>query len=364
MAQPLPLDRNQPDDTAPFLDADYPDHPYPGARPAFSYLHTDGQGWPLRSTPLGWRVDPTGQDLDQWLADRGDTPLAGRIPVLAYGSNACPSKITWLRDAWALRGAVVVLRARCDGLAAVWAAGFRIVDDQRPATLAAAPGVEDHAVWLATPDQLRALDGCEGRGDRYRLSWLHSGRITLDGGARLDRVLAYTATAPIRLPLLVDGAPVRCADVPQERAVDLAGEPATTDGLNATTVAGAPHPDEWPDRLFVYGTLAPGQRAWPLVRPFTASATRTWLPGALYDTGLGYPALRLEDGPGVPGWVLRLRSPRNALPVLDDYEGEDYQRVRVTLPDGEVCWTYQWTASTRGLRALPGGWYHADAPNG
>ena len=65
-----------------------------------------------------------GLPLDAWLRGRGAPPLAGRLPVLAYGSNRCPSKITWLRRALGL-GAdpVVVLRARTAGVAAVWAAG-------------------------------------------------------------------------------------------------------------------------------------------------------------------------------------------------------------------------------------------------
>ena len=53
--------------------------------------------------------------------------------------------------------------ARTHGVAAVWAAGFRLRDGQRPPVLAAAPGVvEQHSVWLATPGQVDVLDHCEG----------------------------------------------------------------------------------------------------------------------------------------------------------------------------------------------------------
>jgi hypothetical protein len=215
---------------------DYPALPYPGARPDFSYVEIDGSCLRVHPAEHGWAVGA--RPLDDWLRAHGAAPQADRNALLAYGSNACPSKIEWLRAELGLRGPVVVLRARCTGLAAVWAAGRRVVDDQRPATLCAAPGVaEDHVVWLATADQLAVLDRCEGRGVRYRLGALHTGRVELDEGTRLAEPLAYVGLAPQRLPLLVDGRPVRCADTTQAQAMALAGVPATTDGLDVTEIA-------------------------------------------------------------------------------------------------------------------------------
>ncbi|GAA0648584.1 hypothetical protein GCM10010174_85030 [Kutzneria viridogrisea] len=344
----------------PFRDEEYPAAPYPGARPDVSFVHLDGVGLPLSPARglAGWRVDSSGEDLDDWLAARGAVPLADRVPVLAYGSNACPSKITWLRESLGLTGPVVALRARCEGLSAVWAAGLRVVDDQRPATLMAAPGVvEEHAVWLASPDQVRVLDTCEGRGRRYRLAGVRSGRVLLEDGAVVDRVLAYVAASRIRRPLLAGGKPVRCAEVSQADARELDGRRSGPDGLRAATVRGIPHPNSWPARVFVYGTLQPGGRAWRLIRPMVVGRPRpVRVPGTLYDTGLGYPALRLGGSGEVPGAVLTLRDPAACLPVLDEYEGEQYRRVRVTLPDGEVCWTYVWIEAVRGMRVLAEGW--------
>ncbi|MFT7839469.1 gamma-glutamylcyclotransferase family protein [Saccharothrix sp. BKS2] len=120
---------------------------------------------------------------------------------------------------------------------------------------------------------------------------------------------------------------------------------------------GDPTPDDWPDRLFVYGTLQPGMGAWSLVEPFVLDDPEpAALPGALHDTGLGYPALRPAGGPLVPGHLLRLAHPEDALPVLDEYEGDEYARVRVALPDGRVCWTYVWTAEVGDMPRLEGGW--------
>ncbi|HEX5402984.1 MAG TPA: gamma-glutamylcyclotransferase [Pseudonocardiaceae bacterium] len=339
----------------PFLDAAFPADPYPGTRPDHSFVHEGGTGHALLAGPP-WCWSVAGVELDDWLAERDAEPLAARSPVLAYGSNANPAKISWLRHALGLTGPVVVLRVRCTGLAAVWATHLRVRDGQRPATLAAEPGrVEWHAVWLATRDQLRVLDVCEGRGERYRLVRLGSGTVTTEDGTELDGVLAYTAAGDLRAPLLVRGSPVRCADVPQAEAVSLVGQQGH-DGLTVDPVMGEPAAEDWPDRLFVYGTLRPDGIAWHRIAHHVVDTpVRTTLPGTLYDTGLGFPALLREAGE-VPGWTLRLRSPADALPALDAYEGAGYRRIRVVDSTGRLCWTYQWTDPVDGFVRLTGGW--------
>ncbi|MEJ8281178.1 gamma-glutamylcyclotransferase family protein [Pseudonocardia spirodelae] len=360
-----------PDAPAPWPDSAFPATPYPGARPPSSFVHLDGAAHPLTAdpaTPSGLRA---GADcLDTWLARHDAVPLAGRVPLLAYGSNACPSKITWMRAERGLTGPVVVLRVRTAGLAAVWSAGRRVVDDQRPATLAAAGGaVEEHAVWLVAPEQFAALDAVEGRDadpPRYRLARVATGTVTLlDGGGVLDRPWAYVApetptgdARTDRRPLLVDGAPVACADVDQAGAAALVGAPGP-DGLDAATVDGVPAPDQWPSRVFVYGSLMPGQRAFGLLREHASGVLPqpAVLPvGGIADTGHGYPALTLDTGDGVPGWVVELAAPGAAAAALDVYEGPEYARVRVVVEDGTVCWAWVWTAARDGHVALPRGW--------
>lgn len=227
---------------ASFTDTDFPADPYPGARPGCSFVELGGSGWRLSpaATASGWRVGA--ECLDDWLAAQHAEPLSQRLPVLAYGSNACPGKITWLRAELGLTGPAVVLAARCTGLSAVWAAGVRARDGQRPAVLVAAPEVvEQHAIWLVTPEQRRVLDACEGRDVRYRLVRLHGPeRIELEDGSRATDVLAYAAKGEIRRPLLVDGATVRCAELDQTGARHLVGEPGTGDGLDCTEVTGEP----------------------------------------------------------------------------------------------------------------------------
>jgi gamma-glutamylcyclotransferase (GGCT)/AIG2-like uncharacterized protein YtfP len=339
-------------------DAHFPADPYPGATPPTSFVHVDGVAHAIEPDRRhGWRVGAT--PLDRWLAQHNAVTAAQRIPVLAYGSNRCPSKITWLRRALGLGDdPVVVLRARTHGVTAVWATGFRRRDGQRPAVLAAAPGiVEEHAVWLATPEQVAVLDRCEGRDERFRLARLRTGRVQVADGTVVEHPWCYLGHGAIRRPLLVRGAPVRCADVPQTQARALDGDPAPDDGLDADTVVGAPRPDEWPAALFVYGLLQPTGPSWHLLAPHAAGAPRrAAVDGTVHDTGRGYPALRAGTGGHAPGWLVPLREPAAALPGLDAYEGPAYQRVRVVTLDGERCWVYVWAGSTDGLCPLPGGW--------
>ena len=341
-------------------DAAFPADPYPGAVPAGSFAHVDGVTRAL--VPGPWRVGT--RTLDDWLADRDALPTARRIPLLAYGSNRCPSKITWLRRELGLGdGPVVALRVQTTGVAAVWATGLRYRDGQRPAVLAAAPDlVEEHMLWLATPEQIAVLDRCEGRDDRFRLARLRTnGQVSVraeDGSVIVDP-WCYLGHGAIRRPLLVTGRMVRCAELGQADARALDGEPAPDgDGLDAETVVGEPHPDEWPAALFVYGLLRPDQQSWSLVGPHAVGPPRpATVPGAVFDTGCGYPAW-LPDSPGdTPGLVVPLREPEKLFPELDAYEGPEYQRIRVVVPaDGTVCWAYAWRAPTTGLRLLPAGW--------
>lgn len=340
-------------------DSDFPADPYPGAVPPFSFVHLDERAYPL-TFDVCWRV--AGAELDLWLAGHGAPPLAARIPLLSYGSNRNPGKITWLRRNLGLTGPVVVLRARTEGLAAVWASGFRARDGQRTSVLGAAPGAsEQHAVWLATPEQITVLDRCEGRGDRYRLARLGTGAVYTDDGLRIEAPWCYLGLSAIRRPLLVDGRPVRCADLRQAEAFDLDGVPAPDDGLSATTVHGTPDPDEWPAAVFVYGTLQPGHPAWPLLADHaTGRPRRATVAGRVCDTGLGYPALLPDGSVRAPGWVVDLRDPAAALGRLDRYEGDEYRRIRVaaTLGDGSTtaCWTYAWAADEGSLTPLERGW--------
>jgi gamma-glutamylcyclotransferase (GGCT)/AIG2-like uncharacterized protein YtfP len=97
------------------------------------------------------------------------------------------------------------------------------------------------------------------------------------------------------------------------------------------------------DRLFVYGTLAPGRcNAHEL-----AALRGTWAPatvrGTLHPEGwgaaLGYPGVVLDGAGGaVRGFVFTSEDLVAHWSRLDDFEGEGYVRVvtSVTLEDGSV----------------------------
>ena len=114
-------------------------------------------------------------------------------------------------------------------------------------------------------------------------------------------------------------------------------------------------------RLFVYGTLAPGGDAWPVLEAWVVGVPRVdAVAGCLYDTGRGYPAATFapdRTGPVVHGTVVSLdpgRAPA-ALAALDHYEGPEYERIVVRTEAGVEAATYAWIASLTGCRPVAGG---------
>lgn len=121
-----------------------------------------------------------------------------------------------------------------------------------------------------------------------------------------------------------------------------------------------------PPAVFVYGTLMPGQPRWPLMEPFSVSHRPATARGHLWDTGLGYPAARFDDGGAdvvdVPGILVAIAPDRlaRALAALDRVEGEGvlYRRVEVATTGGPAI-TYEWLGPTDGLLPLAAGWPQA-----
>jgi len=123
-------------------------------------------------------------------------------------------------------------------------------------------------------------------------------------------------------------------------------------------------------KLFVYGTLAPGNDAWSVLEPWVTGAPEPdAVAGRLYDTGRGYPAATfLSEGPDlvggdlvhgglVHGIVVTLAPDRAeaALVALDRYEGNEYERITVRTEQGREAATYAWIAPLTGCRALETG---------
>jgi hypothetical protein len=159
---------------------------YPGATPGGSaVLVTEINVLdvrPSRTTPLGeWRVRLSGEDwaLDQVLLEYEAVPIAGRIPVLAVGSNAAPAQV---RRKLATRGratAVPITAVKVDGLsvgvsAHVSKAGYV------PATPVRDPSSKNLLMWVTwlAQDQLLTMDETEPNYDRIRVPRFCSIRLT------------------------------------------------------------------------------------------------------------------------------------------------------------------------------------------
>lgn len=111
-------------------------------------------------------------------------------------------------------------------------------------------------------------------------------------------------------------------------------------------------------RLFVYGTLMPGEERWHVLAPLATpdEPQRAEAAGYLYRTPYGWPAAVFEPAaPGaVPGLVVTLRDPGRALPVLDGVEGTGrglFQRRLISTSAGQ-CWAYHWPGPTSGFELI------------
>jgi hypothetical protein len=194
--------------------------PYPGRRPSSAYAQADGRVLELvRRSDRRWGLVHNGTTVDAWLAGRGVAVLADRLPLLCYGSNACPSKLQDLRDRCGLTGPVVMTPCTVSGLAAAWCAGERLVDRSVPATLVAARGREAHFLWWVAPEQWPALDRCEGRGERYDLVRVPATQVRDDLGREVPDVRAYVGRSRQRQPMLdARGRPLLLRRVDQDGA--------------------------------------------------------------------------------------------------------------------------------------------------
>jgi gamma-glutamylcyclotransferase (GGCT)/AIG2-like uncharacterized protein YtfP len=111
--------------------------------------------------------------------------------------------------------------------------------------------------------------------------------------------------------------------------------------------------------LFVYGSLMPGHRRWPVLARHALTWREATTPGALWDTGQGWPAARFDgaDAEPVPGWVVEVEPEvmDDLLAELDRLEGVAeglYRRRLVTLDDGTAAWAYETLLSVDALHRI------------
>ncbi|MDE3198904.1 MAG: gamma-glutamylcyclotransferase [Acidobacteriota bacterium] len=107
------------------------------------------------------------------------------------------------------------------------------------------------------------------------------------------------------------------------------------------------------DLLFVYGTLR-GDFDNECARMLRANADlveQTAMPGSIFRVG-PYPGYRRTPEGAVRGEVYRLRNAAETLRALDEYEGEEYERVAVN-----GIWIYQYKVQPPEIERILSGDY-------
>ena len=106
------------------------------------------------------------------------------------------------------------------------------------------------------------------------------------------------------------------------------------------------------DKLFVYGTLGPGQPNEHWLTKIGGDFEKASVRGRLFPEGwgatLGYPALVIDpEGEEVHGHVFTSPHLPDHWSELDDFEGEGYLRIRaqVSLESGDTTDAYVYTLS-------------------
>ncbi|MDH5219165.1 MAG: gamma-glutamylcyclotransferase [Gammaproteobacteria bacterium] len=101
------------------------------------------------------------------------------------------------------------------------------------------------------------------------------------------------------------------------------------------------------NRLFVYGTLAPGESNEHFLKALKGSWQKAYVNGKLYKNGIGptqgYPALLLNiKADSVQGMLFRSEQLPSLWHTLDEFEGEGYIRVEcnVRLEDNTTIDAY------------------------
>ena len=107
------------------------------------------------------------------------------------------------------------------------------------------------------------------------------------------------------------------------------------------------------ERLFVYGTLAPGRPNHRVLEDIPGNWDTAILKGKLLDEGWGseqgFPGIVPSDeGEEVEGFVFSSDQLSKHWSMLDEYEGTGYQRklVQVKIESGEVIEAYVYALNT------------------
>jgi len=112
--------------------------------------------------------------------------------------------------------------------------------------------------------------------------------------------------------------------------------------------------------LFVYGTLQPGDVRWRHLEPFVENISPDSASGALYDTGLGYPAALFGNTGTIAGQLAKISCDHleECLALMDEIEGAvegDYRRVLAHTRSGQQAWAYTYFGDSGLLARIESG---------
>jgi len=111
--------------------------------------------------------------------------------------------------------------------------------------------------------------------------------------------------------------------------------------------------------LFVYGTLRRGcdNQFARLLSERGRFVYEARVPGRLYDFG-SYPGARQGEqlSESIVGEVFYLDEPDAVLATLDEYEGPEFKRAKVTAGATD-CWIYWYVGAAQGRLIASGDWF-------
>ena len=116
------------------------------------------------------------------------------------------------------------------------------------------------------------------------------------------------------------------------------------------------------DRLFVYGTLAPGRPNEHVLADVPGEWEPATVKGAMLQEGwgaaVGYPGIVLDElGDEIPGFIFSSEELSAHWARLDEFEGGGYERIIMTaiLADGSIVKTHIYALKGNRLAQSPAG---------
>lgn len=198
--------RIEPEDANLYVGAEKEPLEYPGRRPDYSFVYNCGKAYYISSeNGLSVWDGNVFHGINDFLDQRGDSPLEARHAVLAVGSNACPGRLLEKFGA-SIDVCIPVVRAQCENIISrymPWITLYGAI----PATVTRQLGVKSW-LWITflDNDQFAKMNATEQLGETYELVRLPDPVLVED---RLPVAPVYGYSS--RNILTLDNEPLRLA---------------------------------------------------------------------------------------------------------------------------------------------------------